>query len=421
VSDADVIVVGGGPAGASTAFALVRAGAKVVVVDRERFPRDKPCAEYLSPQASRVLHDMGVLTQIDEQAPSHLVGMIVRAPSGRQFRGDFAARHGFRGFRERGIAIRRRVLDTILLDAARRAGASVVEKTRAQDVLRDPRGRARGVLVSDGRNTYELTAPLVVGADGLRSVVSRRLGLVRTGRFPRRIALVSHWRGIAGVGEYGEMHVERDGYVGIAPVDAGLVNVAIVIPASRATAIGGDRAHYVSAWIARRSHLAARFARAVRVSPVVATGPFNTRARRAWAPGALLVGDAADFFDPFTGEGIYAALRGGELAAVAALRSLERPASDDALQEYERARRSEFSGKWKVERLVGAAVGFSALIERAVESLSRRKDLADLFVGVTGDFVPPREVLRPSYLMALLFPFLVTAGEPRSPLPAHES
>ena len=422
MTDADVIVVGGGPAGASTAFALARAGAKVVVVDRERFPRDKPCAEYLSPQASRVLHDMGVLAQIEARAPSHLAGMIVRAPSGRQLRGDFAARHGYRGFRDRGLAIRRRVLDAMLLDAARRAGASVVEEARVRDVLRDPRGRARGVLASDGGTAYELTASLVVGADGLRSVVGRRLGLVRSGRFPRRIALVSHWRGIAGVGEYGEMHVERDGYVGVAPVDGGLVNVAIVIPASRAKAIDGDRAQYVSAWLERRSHLAPRFARAVRVTPVVATGPFNVRARRAWAPGALLVGDAADFFDPFTGEGIYAALRGGELAAVAALRSLERPASDDALREYERARRSEFGGKWTVERLVGAAVAFPALIERAADALSRRKDLADLFVGVIGDFVPPREVLRPSYLMTLLFPSLATAdAEPQSSLPAHES
>jgi geranylgeranyl reductase family protein len=422
VSDADVIVVGGGPAGASTAFALARAGANVMVVDRERFPRDKACAEYLSPQASRVLHDMGVLAQIEDRGPAHLAGMIVRAPSGRQLRGDFAASHGFRGFRDRGLAMRRRVLDAILLDAARRAGARVLEDTRVQDVLRDPRGRVRGLLVSSGGGTRELRAPIVIGADGLRSVVGRRLGLVRSGRFPRRIALVSHWRGITDVGEYGEMHVERDGYVGLAPVDDRLVNVAIVIPASRARAIGGDRTQYVSRWLGRRPHLVARFARAVCASPVVATGPFNVRARRAWAPGALLVGDAADFFDPFTGEGIYAALRGGELASAASLHALARPESDDALREYERARRAEFGGKWRVERLVGAAVAFPGLIERAADTLSRRKDLADLFVGVTGDFVPPREVLRPSYLLALLFPSLAPAGaEPPSPLPAHES
>ena len=78
MSDADVIVVGGGPAGASTAFALARSGVNVLVIDRERFPRDKACAEYLSPQASRVLSDMGVLAEIEARGPSHLAGMIVR-------------------------------------------------------------------------------------------------------------------------------------------------------------------------------------------------------------------------------------------------------------------------------------------------------------------------------------------------------
>jgi menaquinone-9 beta-reductase len=421
VSDADVIVVGGGPAGASTAFALARAGVNVLVIDRERFPRDKACAEYLSPQASRVLSDMGVLAEIEARGPSHLAGMIVRAPSGRQLRGDFVAGHGFRGFRDRGLAVRRRVLDPLLLDAARRAGARVVEQTRVTDVHRDGRGRVRGVVASHGTSTRALVAPLVIGADGLRSIVGRRLGLIRIGRFPRRVALVSHWRGIADIGEYGEMHVERDGYVGLAQVDDGLINVAIVIPASRASAIGADRAGYVSAWLARRPHLAARFTRAERATPVVATGPFNVRARRAWGPGALLVGDAADFFDPFTGEGIYAALRGGELAATAALRTLDHPSTEDGLREYERMRRTEFRGKWRVERLVGAAVAFPMLIERAADTLSRRKDLADLFVGVTGDFVPAREVLRPSYLLALLFPSLVAGGSEPPPVPVHES
>ena len=190
MTDPDVIIVGGGPAGASTAYVLARAGVDVVVIDRERFPRDKPCAEYLSPQASRVLSDMGVLGEIEGRGAAHLAGMVVRAPSGRQLRGDFDAHHGYRGFRDRGLAIRRRVLDPILLDAARRAGARVVESTRVADVRRDSRGRVNGVVTTGSSGTGELRCALVVGADGLRSVVGRRLGLVRSGRFPRRIALV---------------------------------------------------------------------------------------------------------------------------------------------------------------------------------------------------------------------------------------
>jgi flavin-dependent dehydrogenase len=122
------------------------------------------------------------------------------------------------------------------------------------------------------------------------------------------------------------------------------------------------------------------------------------------ADGAALVGDAADFFDPFTGEGIYAALRGGELLAPFARAALAAggAAADGALREYDRARRREFGGKWAVERLIGAAVAFPPLMNHAARVLSRRRDMADLLVGVTGDFVPAREVLRAGYLLRLL-------------------
>jgi flavin-dependent dehydrogenase len=137
---------------------------------------------------------------------------------------------------------------------------------------------------------------------------------------------------------------------------------------------------------------------------VQVTGPFASHARRSWAPGAALVGDAADFFDPFTGEGIYAGLRGGELLAPFALEALGATSArgaDAALAAYHRARRAEFAGKWIVERLIGAAVGFAPAMNYFGRTLEGRKDMADLLVGVTGDFVPAREVLRPGYLLNL--------------------
>ena len=395
-----MIVVGGGPAGSATAWALARAGVDVLVLDRARFPRDKVCAEYLSPQASRILSEMGVLEAAEAAGAAQLAGMLVRSPSGAEIYGEFAASHGFHGFRDRGLALRRRYLDTLLLGAARASGARVVEDSRVIDLLRDSTGRVAGVRTG----AHAIRGKLVIGADGLRSVVGRRLGLTHHAAWPRRIALVTHYRGVAGIGCWGEMHVERDGYLGLADVGNGETNVALVVSSRAARLIRGDAAGFLTAWIARRPHLAPRFVDAERVSEVCATGPFAQHARRAWAPGAALVGDAADFFDPFTGEGIYAALRGGELLlpyAVEAARGTSRRA-DVALEAYERCRRHEFTGKWIVERIVGAATAYPAVMNRAARTLARRRDMADLFVGVTGDFVPPREVLRPSYLLRLL-------------------
>jgi flavin-dependent dehydrogenase len=404
---ADVVIVGGGPAGSATAWWLARAGVNVVVLDKARFPRPKPCSEYMSPQASRLLEEMGVLAEVEGAGAAQLAGMIVRSPNGAMIRGVFAGEHRWRGHRDRGLSLQRTLLDPILLGAARRAGARVVEGARVNDVTLDRAGRVSGVAVTtaSGRDTT-MSARLTIGADGLRSVVARRLALTRMSRFPRRIALVTHYAGIDGIGDLGEMHVERDGYLGLANVGNGLTNVAVVIPAARANELSAGTEAFVERWIASRPQLRDRFVNAARETPLRTTGPFASRARRAWAPGAALVGDAADFFDPFTGEGIYAALRGGELLApyaVAALAATSPLGERTALEAYDRARRHEFRGKWLLERMIGTAVSFPALLDRAATVLSRRPAMADLLVGVTGDFVPASAVLNPAFLARLLF------------------
>jgi geranylgeranyl reductase family protein len=396
------LIVGGGPAGSSTAVALAARGVSTIVLDRARFPRPKPCAEYLSPQASRVLHEMGVLHAVESTGAAQLRGVTVRAPNGKQIHGEFLAKHGYTPFSERGLSIRREVLDELLLARARVAGADVRESTRVTDLTTDD-GVVTGVRILENGNRSSIAARLVIGADGLRSTVARRLRLTQVARWPRRLALVTHFRGVEGITDVAEMHVERDGFIGIADVGHGLTTAALVVPASAAPEIVGDTAGFLTNWIESKPQLAPRFAAATRASPVRATGPFATHAKRAWAPGALLVGDAADFFDPFTGEGIYAALRGGELAAEAAQQALSAATSsarDRTLSAYDDARRKEFKGKWLIERFIAGVVASPFLINRAASSLSRRRDLADLLIGVTGDFVPPGEIVNARYVLA---------------------
>jgi menaquinone-9 beta-reductase len=384
---ADVLVVGGGPAGSATATFLAQNGIAVALIDKARFPRDKPCAEYLSPEASRLLHRMGVLDAVERAGAQQLSGMIVRAPGGEEIHGEFVARHGFRGFRDRGLALRRPILDSLLLDAARGAGVQVMDdpSQRVTDVLRDPRGTVMGVHTASG----PLRARIVIGADGLRSVVARRTALTARARWPRRVALVTHFRGVRGMRSLGEMHV------------------AVVVPTRAGHALAGQSSEFLESWVLKQPQLRDRFVGAERVTEVQTTGPFAVHARSATAAGVALVGDAADFFDPFTGEGIFAALRGAELLAPLVVESLAaRTASDAArrLAQYDRVRRTAFAGKWRVERLISAAVAAPWLLDRAARVLSRRRDVADLLVGVAGDFVPPRAMLSPRVLWQLLSP-----------------
>ena len=403
--DAQVIVVGGGPAGSTTAFFLARAGCDVLLVDRVAFPRDKPCSEYLSPQASRLLNELGVLDSLEAAPSAQLTGMRVHAPDGTVFEGSFSAAPGYKAFRDYGLAIRRPLLDTALLMCAERSGARIHTGVDVRDLTRDEEGRVEGVLVRDNGRESTLRAPLVVGADGLRSVVARRAKLGKHGRWPRRLALVRHYRGVMHDASVGDMHVFEGGYAGFAPVGDDLTNVAVVIPTRHSRELGNDRDAIMKQLLDSQPAVAARLAHAEPVTPTRAIGPFNWHARRAWTPGAVLVGDAADFFDPFTGEGMYAAMRGAELLSTyawEAVRAQNAAAADVALAAYDRCRKREFSGKWAVERAIAHAIASPSLINLAARALARRADLANLLVGVTGDFVPAREVLKPKFLVQLM-------------------
>lgn len=413
--DAQVLIVGGGPAGSTAAFFLARAGCDVLVVDRARFPRDKPCSEYLSPQASRLLHEMGVLAALESGPSARLTGMRVHAPDGTSFLGSFSAPTGYRAFRDYGLAIRRPLLDATLLARAEDAGARVRTGVDVRDLDYDAYGRVTGVFVREGSKESTLHARVVIGADGLRSVVARRAKLGKHGVWPRRLALVRHYRGVSSDAAVGDMHVFEGGYAGFAPVSDELTNVAVVIPTRHSREIGNDRDAIMRLLLQSQPRVAARLASAEPVTATRAIGPFNWHARTAWLPGAALVGDAADFFDPFTGEGIYAAMRGAELLtsyAFEAARAGSARASDIALAAYDRCRRHEFGGKWAVERAIATAIASPPLINLAARALARRSELADLLVGVTGDFVPARKVLTPQFALRLLAAALLPEGKP---------
>ncbi len=398
--ETEVLVVGAGPGGSAAATLLAQSGITVTLVDRATFPRDKACSEYLSPEALRILARLGALDDLESLgAPLH--GTTVHGPRGARLDGAFA-RAGYAPFRPTGLSIARRLLDARLVEGAQAAGVELLERHTVEDLIYDA-GAVAGAVVRDsaGRRRV-IRARVTIGADGLRSIVARRLGGQRFGH-PRRLAFVAHVAAVPGLTGSAEMHVAADGYVGLNDIGHGIANVALVMPAARAREAGGRAEEFFFQQVNRFAGVHGRVRPAGLARRVLVTGPFAAAASRVTADGALLLGDAADFFDPFTGEGIYAALRGAVLAADIVPPALAAPGIVRAsrLAGYRAARRRAFAGKWAVERMIGYGMWFPRLFDRAVARLERR-GLADTLIGVTGDFVPAREVLNPWFLARMV-------------------
>jgi flavin-dependent dehydrogenase len=364
------------------------------MIDRAVFPREKACSEYMSPETVRMLDRLGVTEGLYSLGAATLSGSSVTAARGARLEGRFPE--------GRGLSIARRELDHALVGAARARGVEALESTSFERLTLEGDRVSGAVIRGRDGELRNVRASLTVGADGLRSRVARALGGQHLG-WPARVAFVAHVAGVRAMADRAEMHVSGQGYVGLNAIGGGITNVALVVPQRRAALAAGRVEAYFMEELDRFPGVRGRVGVQDIVREVLVTGPFAARARHVTAPGALLVGDAADFFDPFTGEGIHAALAGGELVAEAMVNARgDHVVIDRALRDYRRARRRHFAGKWAVERLIGYAMTVPGLFDHAVARIGRRRGMADTLVGVTGAVLPARAVLNPLFLARMV-------------------
>lgn len=400
----EVVIVGGGPAGSALGLRLARAGRDVLLLERSRFPRDKPCGDCVNPGAVSELELLGVTERLRCLArPRPLEGWRVESPDGRAFQASFTGKETDSA--SVAWAIRRRDLDSALIDVAREAGTDVEFGSRVYD-LSYRGGRVDGVIVRRGTRTAEICANLVVGADGLHSVVRRRLGVTARPPRLRKLALVAHTTG--GPAEegraFGELRVASGRVCGFAPLADDAANITLVVPWSEAGRLAGDPSGYFMQALREFPVVYERVDRWGLERDVHVTGPFDVPVRRAWAPGVLLVGDAAGYYDPFTGQGIHQALHGARLAAEAARAILERPSSERfAMWRYEIGMRRVFEPKRAVQRLIEAAIQRPRLLSRAVGALGASPSTsAARLLRVVGDITTPLSLGDPIFLFNFL-------------------
>jgi flavin-dependent dehydrogenase len=218
----------------------------------------------------------------------------------------------------------------------------------------------------------------------------------------RKIALTTHLDGVAW-GDDAEVHFFRGGYAVAAPVDGGQLSLNLVVDeaAWRAQRLPRDAAF--DAFLARVPELRDRLATGRRVAPIRGVGALAVRTTRQVADGVALVGDAAGYVDPVTGEGIFFALKGAQLLAEELGRALHARRSDaGALAGYVRGRAREVATRCRMAALLQRGLRRDVVVRAAFALLEARPRLADLLVSLVGDYVPMGELWRPSVWAAAL-------------------
>jgi flavin-dependent dehydrogenase len=383
----DAVIVGARCAGAATAMLLARSGLKVMAIDRGDYASDTLSTHALMRGGVLQLHRWGVLDDIRNAGTPPIRSATFH------YRGDelaipIAERYGVDAL----FAPRRMLLDRVLVDRAREAGAEVHYRLRVVDLLYSPRRQVTGVVVVDpDGQSQRIMADLVIGADGVRSTVARLVDVepYRLGRHASGV-IYAYWPG-----------VELDGYhwywgdgvaAGAIPTNNGMTCVFAAIPAVRFRA--AVQAGVETAYGRLLAHAAPQLSDRLAGSEVCQTGLTHLRPgqpsqpgltqraeptgfhsfsgqtgimRHSWGPGWALVGDAGCFRDPLTAHGITDALRDAELLADAVV-----DGSMDAFAEYQRARDAAATALFELSDQVASFTWDMAAIQRLNEELAKQ-------------------------------------------------
>ena len=384
----DAIVVGAGPAGCSAAAFLSRLSAyDVLLVDRAAFPRDKVCGDGISPASLAFLNEMGLADEFHRCNPATVKGLAVSSPSGETICTRFSDTEREAGL---GCVLPRNRFDDMLVRHVRGLrSVDVLDGACATDVIRDT-DCVSGLKIRYGKSVYEVKADAFVGADGIRSIFTRKGFITVRTEHAGIVAGRCYFEGVRELDNNVELYFDRavlPGYVWIFPVDEGTANVGFGTIRKKL----GDRNWKTvfrelletNPLLRKRLDGTAMVLNSLKVRPI----PLGSCLEEKSRGNVLLAGDAGGFADPLSGEGIYPALKTGRCAAEAidsALKEGMHPRRIGAL--YEKSRRSslpcrEYFVSYLLQRFLLRRSVIDLNIKRAKNNKKMRHALVKILSG----------------------------------------
>ena len=310
----DVIIAGGGPAGASAAIHLATLGARVLLVEQKKFPRAKLCGEFISPECMPHFERLGVAGQMLAASPAELAETVFYARRGK----SVSVPSSWFGAGGVALGLSRAEMDERLLRRAGDAGALVLENAQVVNLIFD-QDRVEGAVVKHSDREADYRAPVTIDATGRMRALARRVEKSQEhpkSQRPSLVAFKAHLEDARVARGACEVYFYSGGYGGLSSVENGLSNLCFIASARAVRECGADAERVMRAVVCqnRRAAYALEHAQACTPWLAVSLEGFG-RHSVSPAPGLLTIGDAASFIDPFTGSGMLMAMESGELAA----------------------------------------------------------------------------------------------------------
>ena len=400
----DIIIVGGGPAGTCAALYAHKMGLKTIILDKNTFPRDKICGDALSGKSVKYMRELGILNEVSDLKGSTIRRITFGSPSHKQF--DIHLDHSKKKENiKEGYVIPREIYDNFLFEKAKNV-TQIIENFNVNNLLYE-NDKIVGVSGKLNKEMHKFYAPLILGCDGAKSTIARKLGFHTEDKDNTAIAIRCYYEGVKGLTDQIELHFVDEvlpGYFWLFPAGDNIANIGLGL--SKKDAKKDERKlSQILDEVTASPYFKDRFSDAKKLEkPKGWSLPLGSIERPNHGDGFLLLGDAAGLVDPFTGEGIGNAMASAKFAIdVASEAKSKNDYSKKTLSKYHKLVWDELGSELRTSTKLQKLSNYRTLLNIIINKASRNKDIQDIISGMLTKEISKDKLSNPLFYLKVLF------------------